>query len=80
MTLGVRAHPYRAVVYDIKEKTDLRRDLDHGGWEACVHGIDNWADAQRGRQEMAALGLEGKTPGNRTHWLLFRPEQWKITG
>jgi len=75
---GVRAHPYRAVVYDIKEKTDLLRDLDHGGWEAGVHGIDNWADAQRGRQEIAALGLEGKTPGNRTHWLLFDQNSWKV--
>jgi hypothetical protein len=71
---GVRAHPYRAVGYDVK--TDVMQDLIKNGWEAGVHGIDNWIDAQRGKQEIAALGLEDKTPGNRTHWLLFHSGSW----
>ena len=72
---GMRAHPYRAVAYDIK--MDILRDLESGGWEAGVHGIDNWIDVERGKHEMAALGLKGKEIGNRTHWLLFDKNSWK---
>jgi hypothetical protein len=75
---GVRAHPYRVVGYDIKEKRDVVHDLTQGGWEVGVHGIDNWADVAQGRQEKTALGLEDKTPGNRTHWLLFDQNSWKM--
>ena len=74
---GMRAHPYRAVGYDIKEKADLIHDLKKDGWETGVHGIDNWTDAELGKLEIAALDLEGKMPGNRTHWLLFDENSWK---
>jgi hypothetical protein len=73
---GVRAHPYRAVGYDIKP--DVLRDLNQGGWETGVHGIDNWTDAERGKLESAALGPGDKSPGNRTHWLLFDQDSWKV--
>ncbi|MCK9630260.1 MAG: hypothetical protein M0R30_01345 [Methanoregula sp.] len=72
---GVRAHPYRAVGYDLN--MDVLRDLTQGGWEAGVHGIDNWTDSQRGKQEMAPISPCGKIPGNRTHWLLFDQNSWK---
>jgi hypothetical protein len=75
--MGMRAHPYRACGYDIKEKQDVMHDLMQGGWETGVHGIDNWADAKRGKEELAEFGIEGKTPGNRTHWLLFDKNSWK---
>jgi hypothetical protein len=74
---GMRAHPYRAVGYDIKEKHGVMHDLIQGGWETGVHGINNWADATHGKEELAELGIEGKTPGNRTHWLLFDKNSWK---
>jgi len=76
-TPGVRAHPYRAVGYDLREKTGVLRDLVQGGWETGVHGIDNWADAGLGKEELAALGPDNKNTGNRTHWLLFDKNSWK---
>jgi len=72
---GVRAHPYRAVGYNVK--TDVLRDLTRNGWEAGVHGIDNWTDALHGKKEMATLGLDDVHPGNRTHWLLFDSTSWE---
>jgi hypothetical protein len=72
---GVRAHPYRAVGYEIN--MDVLRNLTQDGWEIGVHGIDNWADIQQGKQEMASIAIDGKTLGNRTHWLLFDQNSWK---
>jgi hypothetical protein len=75
---GMRAHPYRAVGYDIKEKMDLVHDLKTEGWETGVHGIDNWADEGCGKEERkAAVGPVDEHPGNRTHWLLFDKNSWK---
>jgi len=71
---GRSAHPYRAVHYDIDR--DTLQSLIIGGWEVGVHGIDNWADAETGKQEMAAVG--GEAVGNRTHWLLFDRNSWKM--
>jgi hypothetical protein len=73
---GVRAHPYRAVGYDIN--MDVVNDLMQGGWEAGVHGIDNWTDSQRGKLEMATINPCGEASGNRTHWLLFDQNSWKV--
>jgi len=73
---GMRAHPYRAVGYNLK--MNVLHDLMQGGWEAGVHGIDNWTDSQRGKQEMTVISHCSKTPGNRTHWLLFDPDSWKV--
>ena len=63
---GMRAHPYRAVGYDIREIKDLIHDLKMEGWEPGVHGIDNWADAGCGKEERQALGPVDGQPGNRT--------------
>jgi hypothetical protein len=73
---GLRAHPYRAVGYDIK--TDVLRDLNQEGWETGVHGIDNWTDAGCGKEERDSLGPVNEHPGNRTHWLLFDQNSWKV--
>lgn len=73
---GVRAHPYRAVGYNLNP--NVLHDLIRNGWEAGVHGIDNWMDAQRGKQEIDAISFDGKAPGNRTHWLLFDQNSWKV--
>jgi len=74
---GVKAHRYRAVRYNVHEKRDVIGDLENGGWEAGVHGIDNWADAGSGTKERAFLGAAAAHPGNRTHWLLFGTDSWK---
>ena len=74
---GTRAHPYRAVRYDVKEKTDVLHDLENGGWEAGVHGLDNWTDAGSGKNERTFLEPQTAFPGNRTHWLLFDKSSWK---
>ncbi|MDD1690291.1 MAG: hypothetical protein LUQ66_06480 [Methanoregula sp.] len=73
---GVRAHPYRAVCYDLN--IDVLHDLTTGGWETGVHGIDNWTDSQRGKLEMASISPCGEASGNRTHWLLFDQNSWKV--
>ena len=74
---GARAHPYRAVSYDVHEKTDVLRDLETGGWEVGVHGLDNWSDAASGVNERGFLEPLTAHPGNRTHWLLFGTDSWK---
>jgi len=69
---GIRAHPYRSVPYAIDD--GILHQLTRDGWETGVHGIDNWADAEAGRREMAAV--PGAMVGNRTHWLLFDETSW----
>jgi len=71
---GMIAHPYRSVGYVINK--DVLRGLTWEGWEVGIHGIDNWADAEMGKQEMAVLGM--KATGNRTHWLLFDKKSWQM--
>jgi len=70
---GIRAHPYRSVPYAID--SGILHQLTRDGWEAGVHGIDNWADAEAGTRERAAVS--GAIVGNRTHWLLFDETSWK---
>jgi hypothetical protein len=67
---GISSHPYRAVHYDLDQS--LISNLISEGWEAGVHGIDNWIDPARGKEELDALHLE--ETGNRTHWLLFNQQ------
>lgn len=70
---GKRAHPYRAVGYGIDH--DILHGLSRGNWEIGIHGIDNWADAETGKQEM--MKVDNDATGNRTHWLLFDHTSWK---
>ena len=70
---GIRAHPYRSVPYAIDN--EILYPLTRDGWEAGVHGIDNWADAEAGTRERAVVS--GAIAGNRTHWLLFDEMSWK---
>ncbi|MDO9325513.1 MAG: hypothetical protein Q7T80_11215, partial [Methanoregula sp.] len=70
---GLRAHQYRAVGYGIER--EILHGLSWDGWETGIHGIDNWADVEIGKQEMAAVG--NGAVGNRTHWLLFDRDSWK---
>lgn len=75
---GVRAHPYRAVSYEVNEKKEILHDLESGGWEIGVHGLDNWTDAGSGTNESTFLKPSAVHPGNRTHWLLFDKNSWKV--
>jgi hypothetical protein len=70
---GMQAHPYRSVGYAINK--DILQELTREGWEVGIHGIDNWADTDTGKREMAAIC--GEAGGNRTHWLLFDQNSWK---
>jgi len=74
---GIRAYPYRAVRYDVKEKENILQGLKNDGWEPGVHGLDNWADAGSGENERTFLKPANASPGNRTHWLLFGTDSWK---
>jgi hypothetical protein len=74
---GIRAHPFRAVGYDVRDKRGILEDLSRNGWETGVHGIDNWADPAHGREERLLLDPDGKISGNRTHWLLFDDGSWR---
>ena len=69
---GVSSHSYRAVHYDIDPH--LISNLISEGWETGVHGIDNWVNSDRGKEELQALHMEHG--GNRTHWLLFDKKSW----
>jgi hypothetical protein len=70
---GISAPAIRAGKYSLKDAPipELIRD----GWEIGVHGIDNWAREQAGKEEMDALGR--KDAGNRVHWLIFDENSWK---
>jgi hypothetical protein len=71
---GRMSHPYRAVQYELDQPfIDM---LIAGGWEAGVHGIDNWIDADKGTKELYAISK--KNAGNRTHWLLFNQNSWYL--
>jgi hypothetical protein len=71
-TAGISSHPYRVVHYDID--LTLISNLISEGWETGVHGIDNWVNSDRGKEELQALHMEHG--GNRTHWLLFDQKSW----
>lgn len=74
---GILAHRYRSVRYTIPAK--MVNDLTAGGWEAGVHGIDNWTSAGKNpREEVTALGPDHKNPGNRTHWLLLDAMSFRV--
>ncbi|MDD1687180.1 hypothetical protein [Methanoregula sp.] len=71
---GQCAHPYRSVCYHADP--GVIASLPTEGWEAGVHGIDNWIDARLGAEEREVLG--GTSGGNRTHWLLFGEKSWQV--
>lgn len=71
--IGIRGHKYRSVGYEVPHA--VLDNLTSRGWEAGVHGIDNWADAEAGQREITSVGR--KNPGNRTHWLLFETASWE---
>jgi len=74
---GILAHRYRAVRYTIP--AGVVEDLTTGGWEAGIHGIDNWTSAGKSRrEEVAALGRDHRNPGNRTHWLLADAMSFRV--
>jgi hypothetical protein len=53
--------------------------LEAEGWELGVHGLDAWADAHLGRDELQAVReVSAQAMGVRIHWLYFRtPESWQ---
>jgi len=62
----------RAAAYDIREHAQQMTALLDKGCELAVHGIDAWHSADKGRQELAAIGtMTGESSlGVRMHWLL----------
>lgn len=70
----------RASFYDVANKRELLADLEANGWEAGVHGIDAWHDAQSARSEYSRIArLTGRDKiGVRMHWLYFQsPDSFK---
>jgi hypothetical protein len=73
---GIDAPKIREAKYDLDE--GLIRKLVEGGWEVGVHGIDNWKDVKRGKEELSRiLKLINPKIGTRIHWLFFDEETWK---
>jgi len=62
----------RATAYDVADVPDWTAVLLKEGYELGVHGIDAWHNADKGRDELAAVTtVAGKTClGIRMHWLL----------
>ena len=58
---------------------DLINRLIKDGFEVGVHGIDNWRDQKRAREEFKKLSeFTNLDVGNRTHFLLRNEDTWKI--
>jgi len=73
----------RAAFYDVAKYQTLLAGLEDGGWEAGVHGIDAWHDAQSARAEHGRVaGLTGRDElGVRMHWLYFQsPDSFEALG
>jgi len=69
--IPICSHPYRDARYTMSQ--DQITDLQDGGWEVGVHGMNNWIHAGEGIAELSAVkgGI-----GNRTHWLLRNWASW----
>lgn len=67
------APAYRASRYGAGEIADLIADALSNGCEVALHGIDAWADSDRGREELEEIRqISGRTEfGSRMHWLYF---------
>lgn len=73
---GQNAPTYRAGYYDLNP--ELIRTLTDGGWEAGVHGLDNWCDITLAKKERKLMSdITGTDVGTRVHWLLFDKDSWK---
>ncbi len=79
-TIEESAPSNRASFYDVTNSKELLNNLEKGGWEAGVHGIDAWHDPQAARAEygrVANLTRQNEL-GVRMHWLYFKsPESFK---
>lgn len=62
-----------------KYKLDKKRisKMQQNDYEIGVHGIDNWIDAKKGKEEYKRIEELTKTKvGTRIHWLFFDVETW----
>jgi hypothetical protein len=66
----------RGVRYDVNDIREWIPVLKRQGCELAVHGIDAWADTEKGREELGRItSLTGeKKAGLRMHWLYFSEE------
>lgn len=64
---------FRAAKYDVCKHADSIRELVRNGHEVGLHGIDAWADSEKGRRERHVIQeISGEeTYGIRMHWLFF---------
>lgn len=78
---GRPAPAVRAVHYRLEEVTPLIRELEAGGWEIGVHGIDSYRDLRAASAELHALSgvVVGGQLGHRSHWLYSQGRRsWDI--
>jgi len=68
-----QAPAYRASRYGAGEISDLIADALANGCEVGLHGIDAWADSDKGREELEEIRqISGCAEiGSRMHWLYF---------
>lgn len=73
---GTDAAKIREAKYDLD--AELIRRLVEGGWEVGAHGLDNWKDVKRGKEELEQISkLTNSKVGTRIHWLFFDGATWK---
>jgi hypothetical protein len=67
----------RGAGYDLAEIAPELRELQAGGAEIGLHGIDSWRDCEAGRDECERVrSLAGRREvGVRMHWLYFDPQK-----
>jgi hypothetical protein len=73
---GIGSPTKRGTKYKLNR--EIINNLVNEGWEVGVHGIDNWIDPIKGKDEKEQLNLNGNIPiGTRVHWLLFDEKSFK---
>lgn len=70
----------RAIVYDVKEYKNLLLELEEGGWEVGVHGLDAHLSVENATEELKVIQFllpDKKRFGLRMHWLFQSESLWK---
>ena len=79
---GRPAPSNRAAHYKLEKYKDVLQQLEQGGWEVGVHGIDAYRDLERASAELEVIKNllpEKDKVGIRMHWLYHKGKKtWKI--
>jgi hypothetical protein len=77
---GTSPPRWRAARYDLRKYKERLKEIVGSGQEVGLHGIDAWADADKGTSERKIIEeLTGsKCLGVRIHWLYFNSESPRV--